>query len=285
MVSLNVERAEYRPDPYPHVVVEDAFGRSDALESDFPDEADFPGKTIRMDADTSFPDAEYLRLLCRSESYLSLHNYVYSPAFTTDLLRLLEAPIRELRGSGELLVDPLELPLICQPLETEMFRRFEEPSNVPFLFPRLDIGYGGLGYGRRNGGGGIHTDNWNRLISVVYYVNSDDSMIGGEHRMYRLENGLPRLAREYAPRKGRMIASLQTNRSLHDVNPVTRIQGSRKAYYLAVSCSTRPWREDPEWLMELTRNRAPVSMAAGRSWKERARRGLGTLRRALQAHR
>jgi hypothetical protein len=55
VVGLDVEKAEYSPDPYPHVVVDDAFGQSDALESDFPEEADFPRKTIRMDADMSFP--------------------------------------------------------------------------------------------------------------------------------------------------------------------------------------------------------------------------------------
>lgn len=284
-MNLDVEKAEYRPDPYPHVVVDDAFGESDALEADFPGEDDFPRKAIRMDADMSFPDAEYLRLLCRSKTYLSLHDYVYSPAFTNDLLRLLEAPIRELRESGELLVDPLDLPRICQPLETKIFERFREPSSTPFLFPRLDLGYGGLDYGRRNGGGGIHTDNWNRLVSVVYYVNSNESMVGGEHRMYRLEDGVPVLAREYAPRKGRMIASLQTNKALHDVNPITRIRGRRNAYYLAVSCSTRLWREDPDWLMELTRNRSAVPSTASRSWTEGAKRRLGAWRRALRAQR
>ena len=61
----------------------------------------------------------------------------------------------------------------------------------PFLYPRLDLGYGIKGYGSNNGGAGIHTDNWGRLISILYYVNEPQKMNGGEHRMYELRNKIP----------------------------------------------------------------------------------------------
>ena len=257
IINLNKSTAYYFAEPYPHLVVDDAFGLSDELEKDFPKQIGFPKRSIRMDSDMSFPDIEYLRLLCQSESYLALHNYVYSPSFTAQLLGALEEPIRALHQRGDLLFDPFSLPIIASPLEKEIFNQNEEVSASPFLFPRLDIGYGGVGYGAVNGGGGIHTDNWNRLISIIYYVNSNKTMQGGEHRMYRIEEGLPILAKEYKPKKGQLIAALQTNTSLHDVNPIRHIEGYRNAYYLAVSCSKKIWREDSEWVMRLTKNRAP----------------------------
>ena len=37
------------------------------------------------------------------------------------------------------------------------------------------------------------------------------------------------------PTPNTLVASLQTNLSFHDVNPVTKINGSRNACYIAIS--------------------------------------------------
>jgi hypothetical protein len=66
----------------------------------------------------------------------------------------------------------------------------------------------------------------------------------------------------YAAQGNLMVASLQSNSALHDVNPVTEIVGFRKVMYKAVSCSTESWRphRDPV-LQKLTKNRYRPSRA------------------------
>ena len=81
-------------------------------------------------------------------------------------------------------------------------------------------------------------------------------MKGGDHRLYEIANKSPLLHRAISPKRGLMIASLQTNYALHDVDPIITIDGYRKAFYIAISCNNQLWTREEDWLMKLTKNRA-----------------------------
>lgn len=242
--------------PYPHVALVPALSDYAELAQAFPDEARF-GDKIRMHGDLTYPDVEYCRLLDDSPAYGRLHQWVYSPAFIEGFLTLFDRSIGRLVDAGDLLADPRTLPIRAEPFEGRDIIGFnQQPIKDSFLFPRLDIGIGRRDYGRVNGGRGVHVDNMTRLISILIFIDDNPTMVGGEHRLYALDGVEPRLHTVYRPSGNLMVASLQSNLALHDVNPVTQIVGVRKAMYLAVSCSAEIWRPqvDPR-LQKLTKNR------------------------------
>lgn len=255
--------------PYPHVAVHGALSCYDGLERDFPDELRF-SRGIRMHGDLTYPDPEYMKLIESSSAYRDLHNWVYSDEFITTFLGMFNDEIELSLASGELLFDPRELALHPEPYEKRNLIHHRNLAKTAFLFPRLDIGIGRVGYGKVNGGHGIHTDNLTRLVSILVYIEENTSMVGGEHRLYKLDGKTPVVDKVYAPKPNLMIASLQSNRAFHDVNPITEIEGVRKGFYLAVSCSTAIWRPAKErWMQKLSRNRLKRSAI---------RRGIGTLK-------
>jgi hypothetical protein len=256
MLRLNeLARQRVIDEPYAHVVFENALADVHDLEADFPPQQDF-GPTIRMDADLTAGDPGYEALIARSAAYGALHRQVYSTEFVSRLLGLFSAPVQLAYASGMLLADPFALKIVPEPIEKRVTGRFVPGEAGPFLYPRFDIGYGGLGYGRHNGGGGVHIDNLPRLISILVFLNTPPSMVGGTHRLYGLRRGRPVLAREYRPIAGLLVASLQSNRAFHDVDPIVQIDGKRRAFYMAVSCSQPIWRkESHRKLSALSRNR------------------------------
>ena len=256
---IKAEKSVMELNPYSHLLIEDAFGVSSLLDSAFPSEGEF-NKSFRMDKDMTYPMKNYLNLIIRNKTYNALHNYIYSTDFVSLFLKFFKDEILKNVVKGDLLFNPFELPIIGSPYELSMFKMNQNLTDSAFLFPRLDLGYGGVDYGKNNGGGGVHTDNLGRLISIIYYVNSPKDMLGGEHRIYGIQNKKPLLERIIEPKEGRLIASLQTNTALHDVNPITKIKGYRKAFYLAISCNKPIWRNSEDWLMKLTRNRDPQNI-------------------------
>ena len=242
--------------PFPHICLEDLFSDKNGLNDSFPTE-DYFTNSLRMDRDMTYPMSNYIDLISREKSYNKLHNYVYSVEFVKLFLGVFKTKIEELVETGELRFNPLELPIISTPFESEFHMMNDNLEQKPFLFPRLDIGFGGANYGKSNGGAGIHTDNAGRLISMLYYVNTPKEMVGGEHRMWGIDNKVPILEKEVKAVSGRLLASLQTNYALHDVNPITKIKGYRKAFYLAISCNQPIWNASEDWLMKLTSNRDP----------------------------
>jgi hypothetical protein len=160
-------------------------------------------------------------------------------------LELFRNPIERAHRNNELLADPFRLRTVAEPVE----RRISGQSFVgggdgePFLYARFDVGYGAAGYGVHNGGMGIHVDNLPRLISIGF-LNTPQSMVDGVHRLYGLRRNRPMLRREYRPSARLLIASLQSNRAFHDVEPITSIVGERRAFYMAVSCSIPIWKKE-----------------------------------------
>lgn len=265
--------------PYPHVASEDTLIDYEGITRDFPDESRF-GPQIRMHGDLTWPDPEYSKLIEESPAYGQLHAWVYSADFIKTFLALFDSEIELCVKSGDLLVDPRTLPIKPEPYEKreELIGFSNAGRDGYFLFPRLDIGIGKLDYGLRNGGGGVHVDNLTRLISILIYVDDNPSMVGGEHRLYGVEDYQPVLSKVYPARGNLMVASLQSNRALHDVNPITAIQGLRKAMYLAVSCSGEIWRPDSDVRMQKltkTRFRANAAVRTARAVKQFAMARLG----------
>jgi hypothetical protein len=242
--------------PYPHMVFEDALGSiSNTLNADFPSKDRF-GPTIRMDGDLTTGDPGYEELISQSAVYGNLHQQVYSTQFITVFLELFRPYIEQAYQQGQLLLDPFSLKIIPEPVEKRVSGRSFVSGTAPFLYPRFDIGYGGVGYGVHNGGRGIHIDNLPRLISILVFLNTPRSMIGGTHRLYGLRRSKPVLEKAYPSRSGLLIASLQSNRAFHDVEPITTIDGERRAFYMAVSCSEAIWKKEVhKTLSALNKNR------------------------------
>ena len=229
--------------PYPHAVLENALDELFRFNADFPSIDRF-GPTIRMDGDLTAGDQEYDDLISQSSAYGALHRQVYSIEFIKVFLELFRSSIQYAYEHGELVVDPFALRIVPEPIEKRVSGRSFVGGVEPFLYPRFDIGYGGVGYGRHNGGRGIHIDNLPRLISILIFVNTPQSMVGGSHRLYGLRENIPVLEKVYHPASGLLIASLQSNRAFHDVEPVETIDGERRAFYMAVSCSEPIWKKE-----------------------------------------
>lgn len=265
--------------PYPHVATSDTLVDYAALRDQFPADDRF-GPQIRMHGDLTHPDPEYLRLTTDAPAYRRLHDWVYSVDFVTTFLSLFDSEIAKYVASGDLMMDPRTLPIRPDPYEKreELIGYSNVSKKEAFLFPRLDIGIGKLNYGVANGGAGIHVDNLTRLVSILIYIDDNPDMVGGEHRLYRIEDYVPKIEKIYPARGNFMVASLQSNRALHDVNPVTAIKGVRKAMYMAVSCSAEIWRPDPDIrLQKLTKSRyrPPAARLALRSVRKFAREKIG----------
>jgi hypothetical protein len=242
-------------DPYPHVVVENALDHLDLLNADFPSREQF-GPTIRMDGDLTSGDPAYENLISQSPAYGALHQQVYSPDFVKAFLKLFQSPIERARRNSELLADPFELKTVSEPVERRISGQSFVGGGEPFLYARFDIGYGAAGYGVHNGGRGVHVDNLPRLISILVFLNTPTSMVGGVHRLYGLRRNRPVLRREYRPAGGLLVASLQSNRAFHDVEPIASIVGERRAFYMAVSCSIPIWKKEAHReLSALSQNR------------------------------
>jgi hypothetical protein len=229
--------------PYPHVVFENALETVDRFNAEFPTKDRF-GPTIRMDGDLTSGDPAYEELVFESDLWDALHRQVYSRHFIEVFLELFRPQIQHAYERGELLANPYALAIVPEPIEKRVSGRSFVGGKEPFLYPRFDIGYGGVGYGLQNGGRGIHIDNLPRLISILVFVNNPTSMTGGAHRLYGLRRGEPVLQREYLPTAGLMIASLQSNRAFHDVEPIAAIDGERRAFYMAVSCNQPIWQKE-----------------------------------------
>ncbi len=266
MLSSSCRDITIDPTPFSHVALPDALTSYAQLERDWPAESRF-GDPIRMHGDLSAGDDEYAALVNTSAAYRGLHDWVYSEDFIRTFLQLFHDSIAAHVASGALLYDPRDLPIEPHPREG---RCLLSPGTAPratnratpCLFPRLDLGIGRVGYGKVNGGRGIHVDNITRIVSILVYVGPSTAMKGGEHRLYEIRDGRPVIARTYPPLPNFMVASLQSNMAFHDVNPVTSIQGVRRAMYMAVTCTHEIWRPHRDRrLQRLTRNRyAPGPM-------------------------
>ena len=184
-----IEKKNY---PFPYVVIKNFFDENFflKLEKDFPSKNDFviqPNNVGRMHYDTTYGDNFYSNLLGRSDAYKNLHEFIYSKEFINIFLKLFNTDIEREIQENFLRVDVRKLEIKKEPFEVgQIFNKKNfKKEEKSFLFPRLDIGLGESGYGINTGGSGIHIDNPQRLISILFYVGGYSSIECGQHRIWK----------------------------------------------------------------------------------------------------
>lgn len=254
-VMRTVDKSDVVREPYPHVAIAGFTGLGDALDENFPP-LDIFGNTVRMDGDLFSEDKALVAYLAENRLYRSLVDELKSRRFIANMIAAFDAEIERELDRGELLLDPRELSIAEEPLETRSGGPMGS-GKEPRMFSRIDIGYGGKGYGLKNGGRGIHTDNRRRLFSCLLYLNTPQDMVGGAHRMYSVDADFtPTLSASFSPEADYFVGSLQSNFAFHDVDPITQITGVRKAIYVGITCTTDIWaRIADKRQARLTKNR------------------------------
>ena len=266
---LNPDRTvEKSIDPFPYIVIKDFFKNDfyEKLENEFPKKNIFMSQKNnvgRMHYDTTFGHDLYQNIINNSEAYNKLHNYIYSDDFIKTFLELFNDEIDNEIDKNFLEINVKKLEINSKPFEIGKIYNKEnlKKKKSSFLYPRLDIGIGEKGYGIDTGGKGIHIDNPQRLISILFYVGGFSKIEGGEHRLWKKVDGQAKVAKEIKPNSNLLIASLQNNISYHDVKPITEISGTRNAFYLAISCSNPIWKKVKvnEFNLKHNRNRCKLS--------------------------
>lgn len=249
--------------PYPYTIIknffEDKFYLN--LKKNFPSEIQFnnqANKIKRMHFDTSYGDDLYDNLIEQSEEYKLLHEYIYSKEFINFFINHFRDDIdEEIRSKN--LSEIYNFEIEQKPFEkNEIFntKNFVKDSiNKKILYPRIDLGIGKINYGLVNGGKGIHVDNPQRLISIIFYIGGFKKIEGGEFRVWHKVNDELRIFETIPPQENMMIVSLQNNHSFHDVNPVTEIDGSRNAFYMAISSNSKIWKDIEDTKINLNYNK------------------------------
>ena len=198
-----------------------------------------------MNFDTSHKDELYSDLISNINEYKKLHEFIYSKNFMNYFLQIFKTDIDKeiyqlnLKDINNYLLD-------FNPLEIEkVYSKFDLNNNEVkrILFPRLDIGIGIKGYGIKTGGKGIHVDNPQRLISILFYLGGFQKIEGGEHRIWTKKNNKLEIDKIIQPKPNLLIASLQNNVSFHDVNPIKSMTGTRNAFYIAISANQKIWKK------------------------------------------
>ena len=264
MFGLN-QKINIKKYPYPYIIIENFFEEKfyKNLKNNFPKEEEFklqPNKVNRMHFDTSFGDNLYNKLIINSPEYKKLQQYIYSKAFIKKYLDDFKEDIQsEIKLKN--LDDIFEYKIVEEALEkNKIFNKVDIQSSHKEncnLYSRIDLGMGKKGYGLINGGKGIHVDNSQRLISMIFYLGGFTKIKGGEFRVWEKKNNDMKLFEIVKLKENLMIISLQNNISFHDVNPVTEIDGTRNAFYMAISSNTKIWKnlEDSNFNKNFNKNR------------------------------
>ena len=140
-----------------------------------------------MDFDTTYGDQLYNKLISENKFFKLFHNYIYSTEFINYFLNIFREDIKNETQLGFLSEDVSNLEINPQPYEmgAVISKNEIKKEKKKFIYPRLDIGTGVEGYGKNSGGKGIHVDNPQRLISILFYLGGYKQINGGEHRVWK----------------------------------------------------------------------------------------------------
>ena len=257
--------------PFPYIKIEnyleDSFYRE--LDKSFPRIEEFkkhPRTVKRMNYDTTYGNSLYSDLTKNSKAFGKFHEYVYSKDFINFFIDKFRNNIQNEVQKNYLIDDVLKYSIKPEPFEVEgiIGKKELKKNSQKFLYPRLDIGIGIEGYGRNNGGGGIHIDNPQRLISILFYVGGYSEINGGEHRIWKKnpDNKMLQVQESIKPKKNLLIAGLQNNLAFHDVNPIFSINGTRNAFYLAISSNIPIWKrvKNNDFNLKYNKNRVKLNL-------------------------
>lgn len=234
--------------PFPYIKIKNFFDKNffEELEDGFPTldqlkKSKSPLK--RMHYNTTRGDFLYNQLITNNKAYKKLHNFFYSNQFINLCINFFLKDINHEIKNNFLDQNVLDYKKITYYTDLENSNAVLHKNKEAFLYPRFDIGTGLEGYGISTGGGGIHIDNQQRLISGLFYVGGYQKISGGEHRIWKKTKDKKKVEihEVIKPEKNLMILALQNNIAFHDVNPVNSIDGTRNAFYLAVSSSKPIW--------------------------------------------
>ena len=263
MFSLN-QKINIKKYPYPYIVIEDFFEEKfyKSLKKNFPTEDEFKlqlNKVNRMHFDTSFGDTLYNKLIVNSPEYKKLHQYIYSKDFIKKYLNDFSKDIQlEIKSNN--LDNVFEYKIVEEALEKDkIFNKTDIQSSHKVnshLYSRIDLGMGKKNYGLINGGKGIHVDNPQRLISIIFYLGGFTKIQGGEFRVWQKIDNKMKIFETIKPKENLMIVGLQNNISFHDVNPLTEINGTRNTFYMAISSNVKIWKslEDNSFNKKFNKN-------------------------------
>jgi len=244
----NLEKFNY---PFPYIKINNFLSEDffENLEKNFPKINEFQNNdrsVNRMDHDTTHGDNLYSDLLNRNSFYKKFHQYIYSEQFVNYFIDLFKDDILKELKKGFLTENILTYHIKPEPFEVGRIigKKEFKKNNNKFFYPRLDIGLGLEGYGKNSGGGGIHIDNPQRLISMLFYLGGYNKIEGGDHRVWKKssDKNILEIHENIKPERNLLIAALQNNLAFHDVNPIKYIEGSRNAFYLAISSSIPIWK-------------------------------------------
>ena len=220
------------------------------LEEGFPQEESFEqiqNKVKRMNYDTTYGDKLYFELIKNNRQYKKLHEYIYSREFIDYFLNFFRESIVSEIEKSYIIHNVFQFKIRPEPFETNNIinkKTHKKNSTEQVLYPRLDLGMGKEKYGINTGGKGIHIDNPQRLISILFYLGGYNSIEGGEHRIWKVKNSEElEVYKNIVPKPNLLIASLQNNIAFHDVVPIKKIDGTRNAFYIAISSSVKIWKD------------------------------------------
>ena len=249
MINKNYTKKIYKK-PFPYIIFEDFFEKEyfNELIKDFPKIQLFEktkNNVGRMHHDITSGEKIYDNLIKESDAYKKMHHFVYSKDFISFFLNQFKKDIILNLKKKDLLHNPFNFKIIEKPYEGKKVidKNSLTDKDKGSVYSRIDIGIGKKNYGVTTGGGGIHVDNPQRLISLLFYCGGYAHIEGGEHRIWEESNSKMKLKNTIIPKPNMMIVSLQTNVSYHDVNPIKEIIGSRNAFYLAISSSKKIWKD------------------------------------------
>lgn len=247
MINKNYE-IYYNSHPFPYIKIKNFFDKNffKELEDGFPSLDQFKNSKSsfkRMHYDITYGDFLYNQLITNNKAYRKFHDYIYSNQFIDLCINFFLKDINHEIKKNFLDQNVLNYRKITYYADLENSNAVLHKNSKAFLYPRFDIGTGLKGYGISTGGGGVHVDNQQRLISGLFYVGGYQKILGGEHRIWKKTKDKKKIEihEVIEPEKNLMILALQNNIAFHDVNPVNSIDGTRNAFYLAVSSSKSVW--------------------------------------------
>ena len=135
LINKNLQTVDIDDIPFPVKVFKNFLNEDFFLnlQKDFPS-VDKLKNNIRMDADLTYPDKEYLNLLDASPSYKSFHNFIYSDYFINYFLSIFKKDIEKLYTSSELKINPFKERISSAPNEIKHIFDLKDLSSGKDIF-------------------------------------------------------------------------------------------------------------------------------------------------------